>query len=82
MIEEFIKKIEEDKEGSDWTFGGILKLKIKINLEKSILGKSCIALPDVIQKKLACVNPKNDDVHCFKWCLLMAKHYIDIENND
>ena len=81
IVDEFNNKIEEDRDGSDWLFEGILKLKIKINIQKSILGKGFIELPDFIKYKKCCVNPKNDDDECFKWCLIMAKHYIDIKNH-
>ena len=70
VVDEFNNKIEEDRDGSDWLFEGILKLKIKINIQKSILGKGFIELPDFIKYKKCCVNPKNDDDECFKWCFL------------
>jgi hypothetical protein len=37
IVDEFNKKMEEDREGSDWIFEGIVKLKIKINIQKSNL---------------------------------------------
>ena len=82
IFTEFLNKLEEDKNSSNLTFEGVMKLKIKINLEKSVFGKSYIDLPTIIKTKQACVNPKNDDDKCFKWCLLIAKHYNDVKNND
>ena len=79
--DEFGKKIEEDNDGSNWNFRGILKLKIKINIQKSILGRAHVELSSIIKNKKACVNPKNDDDKCFTWCLLMAKHYMDIKSH-
>ena len=81
FVDEFNKKLEEDNEGSSWNFYGITKLKIKINVQKSILGRAHVELSSIIKNKRACVNPKNDDDKCFTWCLLMAKHYIDIKSH-
>jgi alkyl hydroperoxide reductase subunit AhpC len=79
---EFIEGLNTAAQQSNLTFQGVLKVKIKVNLEKSVLGRSYIDLPTIIKTKRACVNPinKNDDF-CFKWCLLMSKYYNTIKGN-
>jgi hypothetical protein len=82
IITEFLKDLELAHYGSGLVFDGIKSLKIKVNLEKSVYGRSYIPLPTIIKTKQACVNPINDDDKCFKWSLLIAKHYYDIKDHD
>ena len=44
---------------------------------KPIRGGSWIDLPDWIKNKKACINIKNEDEMCFKWCILAALHPVE-----
>ena len=45
-------------------------------------GSSYIPLPDWLAKKKAIINPKNSDMECFKWAVIAAMRWeeIDIPN--
>lgn len=73
-IEKLIKEEAEFKEkGSGWKIVSIDGLLLRINRFSALRGSSYIALPDVINRKKAVINVKNNDLYCFKWAIL-AKH--------
>ena len=44
-------------------------------------GSSYILLPDWLAKKGAIINPKNSDMECFKWAVIAAMKWKDIDNH-
>ena len=38
-------------------------------------------LPDWLAKKGAIINPKNLDIECFKWAVIAAMNWRDIDNH-
>ena len=50
----------------------------RLNLTR---GSSYIPLPDWLAKKGAIINPKNLDMECFKWAVIAAVKWRDIDNH-
>ena len=62
--------------GSNWRFRRVLKLEINIVEYKPLKGSSYIPLPDNLAAKKAIINMKNEDHHCFKWCIARAMNPV------
>jgi len=82
LFQDFLVDLEGAKLNSSSAFDHFEAVKIYTSKTKAIAGKSYIELPDWIKNKNACVNIKNDDEKCFKWCLLAYKYYNEIKNKD
>ena len=50
----------------------------RLNLTR---GSSFFPLPDGLAKKGAIINPKNSDMECFKWAVIAAMKWKDIDNH-
>ena len=70
-IEEEIQKVEE-AEGSGWIFVEIENLTLHTTKWDPTNAGSYIDLPEVLKKKQAIINPKNEDNKCFLWSVLRA----------
>ena len=44
-------------------------------------GSSYLPLPGWLAKKKAIINPKNEDKECFKWAVIVASRWEEINNN-
>ena len=44
-------------------------------------GSSYLPLPDWLAHKKAIINPKNEDQECFKWAVIAAMRWEEINNN-
>ena len=44
-------------------------------------GSSYLPLQDWLAKKKAIINPKNEDKECFKWAVIAASRWEEINNN-
>lgn len=81
MIEKILNETEEFQEkDSGWSLSKLLHLEININEYKPLQGSQYIKLPKQIEEKKACINIKNRDVYCFKWCLISALQNRAIRN--
>ena len=67
--------------GSGWKFMGIQYLEILITKVKHFGGSSYIELPSEIKNKKACVNVQNNNQECFKFSILTAVHYDEIQKD-
>jgi len=65
---------EFEQRGSGWTLHSIVNLAINANKHNPMRGSSYIELPDVIKKRGACINVRNEDQECFRWAILSALH--------
>lgn len=78
-INEIKYKLSEFQErDSGWTLTNIEWLEININKSTLIKGSSYIPTPKFLQIKKACINIKNTDEYCFKWCVIAALHNVGI----
>ena len=50
----------------------------QLNLRR---GSSYLPLPDWLARKKAIINPKNEDQECFKWAVITASRWEEINNN-
>ena len=50
----------------------------RLNLTR---GSSYMPLPDWLAKKSAIINPKNSDMECFKWAVIAAMKWKEIDNH-
>ena len=46
-----------------------------------IRGSSYLPLPDFIAKRKAVINPQNGDEECFKWAIITADRWMDIDSH-
>ncbi|XP_058986227.1 uncharacterized protein LOC131806273 [Musca domestica] len=71
---EIIAKSEEFQErGSNWALEKLLKLDINVLRANLTRGSHYIPTPKSLSnKKGACLNIKNYDDFCFKWCMVVA----------
>lgn len=66
------KMSEFQERDSGWALHQISNLNININKHSIIRGSSFITLPYKLMKLNACLNIKNNDIYCFKWCVIAA----------
>ncbi|VDH99150.1 Hypothetical predicted protein [Mytilus galloprovincialis] len=71
-------------EKSEWTLKKVVCLYLNTDKYSPLKGSQYIALPKWIKNKKAVVNVRNNDVECFKWAVLAAVHYgeVDPKNAD
>ena len=66
---------------SRFKFDEVLFLNInfyRLNLTK---GRSYLPLPDWIEKKKAVINYQNNDKECFKWAVIAALEWAEIDSH-
>lgn len=74
-IEAIMKKIEEyQRNSSGWIYQFIDTFYVNIASYQPLKGSSYVELPSELKLSHACVNIKNTDNKCFKWCLLAHLH--------
>ncbi|XP_065362022.1 uncharacterized protein LOC135955596 [Calliphora vicina] len=66
------KMSEFQERDSGWTLIKIKWLDININKASPLNGSSYIPTPVELVKKKACINIINNDIFCFKWCIIAA----------
>ena len=82
MIEHMYQQIKNPAlRNSKFVFDGVIHMDIdfhRVNLTK---GSSYMPLPNWLAKKGAIMNPKNSDMGCFKWSVIAAMKWRDIDNH-
>jgi len=74
-MDPLLKDMDEfEQRGSGWTLHSIVNLAINANKHNPMRGNSYIELPDIIKKREACINVRNEDQECFRWAILSALH--------
>jgi len=73
--------LEYQREGSGWQLHKVLHLDLGVVAYKPVEGASYLPLPKKIKNKKAVLNVRNDDLKCFLWSVLAAKHPIDRRDN-
>ena len=66
---------------SRFVFEEVLYMDINIHQFNLTGGSSYLPLPDWLACKKAIINPKNADQECFKWAVMAASRWEDINNN-
>ena len=72
MTEENYENITNyNTNGSGWVFKKVNNLDIHMVEFVPLRGNNFIKLPDVLTKKHAIINIKNEDNRCFKWSVVL-----------
>jgi hypothetical protein len=89
QIEEFVN--EQFDKFQEWTnechnnshlvINNLSQVAVQTSQQNIPRGGTYIELPDKIKNKNACVNIRNKDNMCFKWCFLAYKHYDTIKSH-
>ena len=82
MIEHMNQQIENPAlRDSKFVFDGVIHMDINFHRLNLTRGSSYLPLPDWLAKKGAIINPKNSDMECFKWAVIAAMKWKDIDNH-
>ena len=80
MIEHMSQQIENPAlKDSKFVFDRIMHMDINFHRLNLTRGSSYIPLPDWLTKKKAIINPKNSDQECFKWAIIAAMRWEEID---
>ena len=66
---------------SRFIFEEVLYMDINIHQLNLTRGSSYLPLPDWLASKKAVINPKNADQECFKWAVIAASRWEEINDN-
>ena len=66
---------------SRFVFKEVLHMDINIHQLNLTRGSSYPLLPDWLARKKAIINPKNSDQECFKWAVIEASRWEEINSN-
>ena len=82
MIEHMQQQIENPAlRDSKFVFDGVIHMDIDFRRLSLTRGSSYIPLPDWLAKKKAIINPKNSDMECFKWAVIAAMRWEEIDRD-
>ena len=83
MITHMSQQIENPAlRNSKFVFCSVMHMDISFHRLNLTRGSSYIPLPDWLSKKKAIINPKNLDMKYFKWAVIAAMKWEEIENNN
>ena len=66
---------------SRFVFDEVLFTNVDFHQLSLTRGSSYLPLPDWLARKKAIINPKNEDRECFKWAVIAAMRWEEINNN-
>ena len=82
MINHMAQQVENPAlRDSKFVFDNIMHMDISVHRLNLTRGSSYIPLPDWLAKKKAIINPKNLDLKCFKWSVIAALKWDEIERD-
>ena len=86
IVGEMIKHMKEKIENpvllnSRFVFSEVLFTNVNFHQLNLTRGSSCLPLPNWLAHKKAIINPKNEDQECFKWAVIAALRWEEINNN-
>ena len=82
MINQMAQQVENPAlRDSKFVFDSIMYTDISIHRLILTRGSSYIPLPDWLAKKKAILNPKNLDIKCFKWSVIAALKWEEIDRD-
>ena len=62
-------------------FDEVLYLNANFHQLNLMRGSSYLPLPDFIAKRKSVINPQNRDEECFKWAIIEAGKWMDIDSH-
>ena len=82
MINHMAQQVENPAlKDRKFVFDNIMHTDISMHRLNLRRGSSYIPLPDWLAKKKAIINPKNLDMKCFKWSVIAASKWEEIERD-
>ena len=82
MIEHMAQQIENPAlRNSKFVFDRALYMDMDFHRLNLTRGSSYIPLPDWLTKKKAIINPRNSDMECFKWAVIAATKWEEIDRD-
>ena len=66
---------------SRFVFDEVLYLDVNFHQLNLTRGSSYLPLPDFIAKRKAVINPQNGEEECFKWAIITADKWMDIDSH-
>ena len=66
---------------SRFVFDEVLFTNVDFHQLNLTRGSSYLPLPNWLAKKKAIINPKDEDKECFKWAVIAASRWEEINNN-
>ena len=82
MIEHMSQQIENPAlRDSKFVFDRVMQMEISMHKLDLTRGSSYIPLPAWLSKKKAIINPKNLDMKCFKWAVIAALKWEEIDRD-
>ena len=66
---------------SKFVFDEVLHMDVNIHRLDLMRGSSYLPLPDWLAHKKVIINPKNSDLECFKWAVIVAMRWEEIGKN-
>ena len=66
---------------SRFVFDEVLFTNVDFHQLNLMKGSSYLPLPNWLARKKAIINPKNEDQECFKWAVIAASRWEEINNN-
>ena len=82
MIEHMKQQTENPAlRDNKFIFNRIIHMEIDFHRPSLTRGSSCIPLPDWLAKKKAIINSKNSDMECFKWAVIAAMRWEEIDRD-
>ena len=66
---------------SRFVFDEVLLTNVNFHQLNLMRGSSYLPLPNGLARKKAIINPKNKDQECFKWAVIVASRWEEINNN-
>ena len=86
IVDEMINHTKEQTENpallnSRFVFDEVLFTNVDFHQLNLMRGSSYLPLPNWLAKKKAIIYPKNEDKECFKWAVIAASRWKEINNN-
>ena len=82
MITHMTQQIENPAlSDSKFIFDEVVCIDIDFHQLNLTRGSSYLPLPDWLARKKAIINPQNEDLECFKWVVIAATKWKEIDKN-
>ena len=83
MITHMVQQIENPAlSDSKFVINEVVCMDVDFHRLNLTHGSSYLPLPDWLAQKKAIINPKNSDLECFKWAVIAAMRWEEIDRNN
>ena len=86
IVKEMIAHMKQQIENpallnSRFVFNEVLHMDVDFHRLNLMRGSSYLPLPKWLARKKAIINPINEDQECFKWAVIVASRWENIDRN-